>query len=182
MKRTEKNEKEKSDNALFVNQRRGRSSNKGNYQARGRSGGVRGARFQNFNPVRKDSSQFHHDDHERYKGTKFFKCNQDGHIAKHSPLNNKHNRRRRRRRENSNMAELESVALISSTMNQSNEWFIDSAATEHMTRNKNILENSVQYQEPRNIYLGDSSVILAHGEGKVGVANGSSKTLGLAKF
>ena len=72
MKRTEKNEKEKSDNALFVNQRRGRSSNKGNYQARGGSVAVRGARFQNFNPVRKDSSQFHQDDHERYKGTKCF--------------------------------------------------------------------------------------------------------------
>ena len=45
MKRTEKTEKEKSDHALFVNQRRGRSSNKGNYQARAGSGGVRGARF-----------------------------------------------------------------------------------------------------------------------------------------
>ena len=51
--------------------------------------------------------------------------------------------------------------------NQSNEWFIDSAATKHMTSNKSILENYVQYQEPRNNYLGDSTVILAHGESKV---------------
>ena len=65
------------------------------------------------------------------------------------------------------MAELEGVALISSTMNQSNEWFFDSAATKHMTNNKSILENYVQYQEPKSIYLGDSTVILAHGEGKV---------------
>ena len=104
---------------LFVNQRRVRNSNKGNYQARGGSGGVHGARFQNFKPVCKDSSHFHHDDHERYKGTKCFKCNQDGYIAKHCPLNNKHNQRRRR--ENSNMAEFEGIALMSSMMNQSNE-------------------------------------------------------------
>ena len=72
------------------------------------------------------------------------------------------------------MAELEGVALISSTMNQSNEWFIDSAATKHMTNNKSILENYVQYQEPKSIYLGDSTVILAHGEGKVKLLTGNS--------
>ena len=65
------------------------------------------------------------------------------------------------------MAELEGVALISSTMNQSNEWFIDSAATKHMTNNKSILENYAQYQKPKSIYLGYSTVILAYGEGKV---------------
>ena len=51
-------------------------------------------------------------------------------------------------------------------MNKSNEWFIDSAATKHMTNNKSILENYVQSQEPRNNYLRDSTVILAHGKGK----------------
>ena len=64
------------------------------------------------------------------------------------------------------MAELEGIARISSTMNQSNEWFIYSAATKHMTNNKSILDNYVQYQEPKSIYLRDST-ILAHGEGKV---------------
>ena len=51
-------------------------------------------------------------------------------------------------------------------MNKSNEWFIDSAATKHKTNNKSILENYVQSQEPRNNYLRDSTVILAHGKGK----------------
>ena len=32
---------------------------------------------------------------------------------------------------------------------------------------KAFSENYVQYQAPRNIYLGDSTVILAYGEGKV---------------
>ena len=39
-----------------------------------------------------------------------------------------------------------------------------------MTSNKSILENYVHYQEPRNIYLGGSTVILAHGEGKVKIS------------
>lgn len=56
---------------------------------------------------------------------------------------------------------MEGVALISSMMNKSNERFIDSAATKHMTSNKSILENYVQYQEPKSIYLGDSTIILA---------------------
>ena len=36
-----------------------------------------------------------------------------------------------------------------------------------MTSNKSILGNYVQYQEPKSIYPGDSTVILAQGEGKV---------------
>ena len=54
-----------------------------------------------------------------------------------------------------------------STMNQSNEWFIASAATKYMTNDRSILENYVQYDQPKGIYLGDSTVIHALGEGKV---------------
>ena len=60
------------------------------------------------------------------------------------------------------MAELEGDALISSTKNRSDEWFIDSEATKHMTNDRSILENYVQYE-----HLGDSTVIHALGEGKV---------------
>ena len=162
MKRTEKNEKQESDNALFVS--RGKSSYRGSFQQRGGAGGCRGrgGRFQNFN----SNAQSGRDDRDKHRGVKCFKCNQEGHIVKNCPYNNKQNTGKR---ESSNMAELEGVALISSTVNQSNEWFIDSAATKHMTNNKSILENYVQYQKPKSIYLGDSTVILAHGEGKVKV-------------
>ena len=157
MKRAEKNEKQESDNAFFV--KRGQSFHRGRYQARG-SG--RGARFQSFNV--KKHTQPHRDEHEKHQGVKCFKCNQDGHTVKNCPYNNQQNTRRR---ESSNMAELEGVALISSTMNRSDEWFIDSAAKKHMTNDRSILENYVPYQQPRNIYLGDSTVIHALGEGKV---------------
>jgi hypothetical protein len=36
-----------------------------------------------------------------------------------------------------------------------------------MTNDRSILENFVEYQQPKNIYLGDSTVIHALGEGKV---------------
>ena len=83
---------------------------------------------------------------------------------KNCPYNNK---QYNSRRESSNMAELEAVALISSTMSRSDEWFIDSAATKHMTNDRSILQNYIQYDQPKDIYLGDSTVIHALDEGKV---------------
>ena len=164
MKRAEKNEKEKSaGNALFVN--RGRNFNRGKHQARGGSRGAsggRGARFPNFNPIK--GSQPYRDEREKHKGVTCLKCNQDGHIVKNCPYNNK---QYNSRRESSNMAELEGVALISSAMNRSDEWVIDSAATKHMTNDRSILQNYIQYDQPKDIYLGDSTVIHALGEGKV---------------
>lgn len=58
----------------------------------------------NFNP------QSNHDDSDKHKDVKCFKCNQDGHIVKNCPYNNKQNTAKR---ESSNMAELEGVTLKS---------------------------------------------------------------------
>ena len=132
MKRSVKNEKQESDNALFVSE--GKSSYHGNFQTRGGAGHSCSGRFQNFN----FNPQASYNDRDQHRDVKCFKCNQDGHIVKNCPYNNKQNTGKR---ESSNMAELEGVALISSMMNKSNERFIDSAATKHMTSNKSILEN-----------------------------------------
>ena len=130
-KRTEKNEKQESDNALFAS--RGKSSYRGSFQAHGGAGRGRGGRFQNFN----FNAQSSRVDRDKHSGVKCFKCNQDGHIVKNCPYNNKQNTGKR---ESSNVAELEGVALISSTMNQSNEWFIDSAATKHDKQQEHFRE------------------------------------------
>ena len=125
--------------------------NRGRHQARGGSRGAsagRGGRFPNFNSIK--GSQSCRDEREKHKGVTCFKCNQDGHIVKNCPYNNKQTNSRR---ESSNMAELERVALISSTMNRSNEWFIDSAATKHMKNTRSILENNVQYDHPKDVHL-----------------------------
>ena len=155
LKRAEKSEKQEADNALYVKRE---SFDRGRYQARGGTGRGRGSCFW------KKDTPARYDDHGTLKGVTCFKCKRDGHMVKNCSLNNKPNTGRR---ESSNMAELEGVALISSTMNRSDEWFIDSAATKHMTNDRSILENFVEYQQPKNIYLGDSTVIHALGEGKV---------------
>ena len=103
VKRTEKDEKQGSYYALFVS--RGKSSYRGSFQPRGGAGGGRGGRFQNFN----FNAQSSRDDRDKHRGVKCFKCNQDGHIVKNCPYNNKQNTGKR---ESSNMAELEGVALI----------------------------------------------------------------------
>ena len=94
----------------------------------------RGGRFQNFI----SNAQSSWDNRDKHRGVEWFKCNQEGHIVKNCPYNSKQNTAK------SESSKLEGVALISSTINQSNEWFIDSAATKHMTSNKSILENYVQ--------------------------------------
>eukprot|EP00794_Sanderia_malayensis_P011662 gene11662-12866_t len=64
-------------------------------------------------------------------------------------------------------AEREGIALISSTSDKQDFWFIDSGATAHMTNNKSILEHVKKYEEPKKIFLGDNTVIFALGEGTV---------------
>ena len=114
MKRAEKNKKQESDNALF---KRGKLSYRGRFQPRGGAGGGRGrgrgGRFRNFS----SNAQSSRDDRVKHKGVKCCKCNQNRHIVKNCPYNNKENTGKR---ESSNMAELEGVALIASTINQSN--------------------------------------------------------------
>ena len=100
-----------------------------------------------------------------------FKCNQSGHIVKNCPQN----KQNAGRTEHSNIADnslsddkkYEDVALPSSITNRTNEWFIDSGATKHMTFDRSIMINFVKYEHPLSIYLGDSTVVLAQGEGKV---------------
>ena len=79
MKRSEKNEKQESHNALFVSRRK--SSYRGSFQPRGGAGRGRDSRFQSFN----FSLQSSHDDRNKQKDVKCFKCNQDGHIVKNCP-------------------------------------------------------------------------------------------------
>ena len=164
LKRVEKNEKQESaDKALFIERRN--HFYRGRYQARG---GGRGGCSRSQNSHFNKGNLSHRDNREKYKEVTCFKRNQEGHMVKNCPFNKKPNTSKR---EGSNMAELEGVALILSTTNRSDEWFIDSAATKHMTHDKSILENFVQYEQPKNIYLGDSTVIHALGEGKVRLPN-----------
>ena len=92
-----------------------------------------------------------------------FKCKQVGHIAKNCHLNNNRNSKG----EHSHIAEERQHVALISTMESNDKWFVDSAATKHMTHNKNLLEDYVEYDAPIEIYLGDNTVIHAEGEGMV---------------
>ena len=61
------------------------------------------------------------------------------------------------------------IALTSNSSNMTSktEWFIDSAASSHMTYDKTILMDFVSYGQPTQVFLGDDTVISATGEGKV---------------
>ncbi len=92
-----------------------------------------------------------------------FKCKQVGHIARNCSFNNNRNNKS----EQSHIVEqVQHLALIS-TMEPNDKWYIDSAATKHMTHNRNLLVDYVKYDTPTEIYLGDNAVIHAEGEGMV---------------
>ena len=63
-------------------------------------------------------------------------------------------------------------------MNRSGEWYIDSAATRHMTYDRNILMDFRPYtaeeRAKSRVHLGDDSIISAVGEGKVRLPTSSS--------
>ena len=59
------------------------------------------------------------------------------------------------------------LTLNSNIKVSKNEWFIDSAASSHMTYDKDILMDFTSYGQPSQVFLGDNTAISATGEGKV---------------
>ena len=80
--------------------------------------------------------------------------------------------KRRRLNGNNNDESLyfeDDVALSSSIDDErtGEEWYIDSAASSHMTFNKDVLHDYEEYEKPSNVFLGDNTHIPALGQGKV---------------
>ena len=66
----------------------------------------------------------------------------------------------------SNMNMNDNLALSTNNYQAVQEdWFIDSAASIHMTFDKNSLVNYIEYDKPKPIGLGDDTILLAMGEG-----------------
>ena len=60
------------------------------------------------------------------------------------------------------------VALSSaSSQGRSKLWYIDSGATKHITSEKDLIVDYVQYPQPSKVFLEDNRMIRALGEGKV---------------
>ena len=166
MKRKDKSEREANENALFAkrDQQHVRQQNQNGAQRGRRNFRGRGARGGQHNSSDRSDHQ------ERMKHVQCYNCQQFGHYSRDCGAK-KHSRRN----EGSNLAmeekdmeeEREGVALICSGDTSTEKWFIDSAATKHMTNDKTILKNFIQYRKPTKIYLGDDTVVLALGEGEV---------------
>lgn len=93
------------------------------------------------------------------KGPRCYKCNKYGHIAKNC----------RSKQEHSHLAqenEEQAIAWIISDkkINKNSNWYVDSGATQHMTSNKNLLQN-YKLIEPKMVKTANGRMMKAIGQG-----------------
>ena len=168
MKRKEKNEKQKPDDALFTRKGpsvRGRSHTRGSHFGNSRTGS-RDCKSSSYSRGHQEQPN---EGQREVRGPKCLRCSRIGHVVKNCPLNKRNsvNIAENSERSESQGFESDDVALSSSTNDRTSEWFSDSAATKHMTYNRSLLMDFIQYKDPLKIYLGVSTVVLALSEGKV---------------
>ena len=60
-----------------------------------------------------------------------------------------------------------SVGNVKSADKECYPWLIDSGASSHMTKEKHVLTNFQEFEEPENVALGDGRVVKALGPGRV---------------
>ena len=60
-----------------------------------------------------------------------------------------------------------SVGNVKSADKECYPWLIDSGASSHMTKEKHVLTNFQEFEEPENVALGDGRVVKALGSGRV---------------
>ena len=103
---------------------------------------------------------------EESRGPKCFKCQEYGHIVKNCPLNNKKgaghsivvqenkgepDAKQESIKQDQNQLELDfqEISLVRSTNCKfTNGWYIDSAASKHMTFNKDLIFDFIEYNRP----------------------------------
>ena len=95
-----------------------------------------------------------------------------GHIVRNCTLNKKGSRNQSYFADGNGEVQAspkkDEIALSSaSSQGRSKLWYIDSGATKHMTSEKDLIVDYVQYPQPSEIFLGDNRMIRALGEGKV---------------
>ena len=175
LKRKEKNDGSRSQDSAFFAKKKPSFGRGRNQEYGRRPENSRGGRVQDHMSPDKFQQTAARRGVQNKDGIVCYKCNQVGHIVRNCPLN-----RNNSKGEHTNIAEGGGVALIPCT-EPTNEWFIDSAATKHMTHDKSLLINYTQYKTPTDIYLGDNTAIKALGEGMVKLPMGTDFHLELHK-
>jgi hypothetical protein len=92
-----------------------------------------------------------------------YKCNKKGHFARECRMSTKENSKQHKPWKPKSESALADSIL---TAERSQEWIIDSGATQHMTNDKNLLE---EFQEVNNhgVTLADKSIAQVTGRGKI---------------
>ena len=95
------------------------------------------------------------------QGLKCYKCQQVSHFVKNCPLNRKHGHLSIE--EHDCKQKNDDLALHSGmTCRKRDNWYIDSGATKHMTFDKDLIVDFIEYKQPSKIYLGDNRVTEAY--------------------
>ena len=214
LKRKEKGEKRKNEDAYFVggygnNHRGGAPPPRGGGFRGGRGGrgggriGNRGthhfdnsqgnsSRGANFQPIgaRGGARRGPQGGFNTYQNQKdCWDCGEIGHISAQCPLKDSNDEsaniadsrgggvqqnNKRIKIEEENVFLESDIALVTTTSDNVQErsctnedWFVDSAASAHMTYDKNVIQQYVEYDEPQKVFLGNDTWISSAGEGKV---------------
>ena len=109
-----------------------------------------------------------------------FGCGDVGHIQRYCPRKRKSHKAKiaeseLNRQGNSDVsaedvyaaAFMASVGNVKPADKECNPWLIDSGASSHMTKEKHVLTNFQEFEEPENVALGDGRVVKALGSGRV---------------
>ena len=108
-----------------------------------------------------------------------FGCGNVGHIQRYCPRKRKWHKAKiaeseESRQGNSNVdrEDVYAAAFMASVGNiesadREYPWLIDSGASSHMTKEKHVLTNFQEFEEPENVALGDGRVVKALGYGRV---------------
>jgi len=109
-----------------------------------------------------------------------FGCGDVGHIQRYCPRKRKWHKAKiaeseKSRQGNSDVdgenvyaaAFMASVGNLKSEDKECYPWLIDSGASSHMTKEKHVLTNFQEFEEPENVALGDGRVVEALGSGRV---------------
>lgn len=89
-----------------------------------------------------------------------FHCGKSGHWKRDCP-----ERKNIKKKHNEGTAFMNEIMVV--TADENEKWYVDSGASDHMSKNLSWFQNYVKFQSPKNIRIGNGAVIPAYGKGDI---------------